>query len=161
MNGFLGGLKSAWGAVKHFVKGIAGWIKRHKGPISYDRKLLIPAGNAIMAGLNQGLSQSFGDVQKNIFGMNDFLASSFSSGYTVDVGIQSNLSSANASSMSDMLEYQRLMLKSIDSLADRPIQSTAIVDGSSFNKVNTIYQSAESAKRQKNAERGLALDVRF
>lgn len=161
MNGFLGGLKSAFGAVKNFVSGIAGWIKAHKGPISYDRKLLIPAGNAIMAGLNQGLSQSFGDVQKNIFGMNDFLASSFASGYNVDVGMQSNLSSANANSMSDMLEYQRLMLKSIDSLADRPIQSTAIVDGSSFNKVNTVYQSAESAKRQKNAERGLALDVRF
>lgn len=161
MNGFLGGLRRAWGAVKSFVSGIAGWIKAHKGPISYDRKLLIPAGNAIMAGLNQGLSQSFGDVQKNIFGMNDFLASSFSNGYSVDVGMQSNLSSANASSMSDMLEYQRLMLKSIDSLADRPIQSTAIVDGSSFNKVNTLYQSAESAKRQKNAERGLALDVRF
>lgn len=161
MNGFLGGLRGAWGAVKNFVSGIAGWIKAHKGPIGYDRKLLIPAGNAIMAGLNQGLSQSFGDVQKNIFGMNDFLASSFSSGYNVDVGMQNNLSSANANSMSDMLEYQRLMLKSIDSLADRPIQSTAIVDGSSFNKVNTVYQSAESAKRQKNAERGLALDVRF
>lgn len=161
MNGFLGGLKSAFGAVKSFVSGIAGWIKAHKGPISYDRKLLIPAGNAIMAGLNAGLNDSFSNVQKSIFSMNDFLANGISGNYNVDFGMQGNLSSANANSMSDMLEYQRLMLKSIDSLADRPIQSTAIVDGSSFNKVNTLYQSAESAKRQKNAERGLALDVRF
>lgn len=69
MNSFLGGLQSAWGNVKSFVSGIAGWIKAHKGPISYDRKLLIPAGNAIMTGLNAGLVDNFKTVQKNVSGM--------------------------------------------------------------------------------------------
>ncbi|WP_273709446.1 phage tail tape measure protein [Leuconostoc mesenteroides] len=69
MNGFLAGLRSAWGAVKSFVGGIAGWIKAHKGPIQYDRKLLIPAGNAIMTGLNAGLVDNFKTVQKNVSGM--------------------------------------------------------------------------------------------
>lgn len=66
MNSFLSGLQSAWGAVKSFVGGIASWIKRHKGPISYDRKLLVPAGKAIMTGLNSGLNSTFGTVQDTV-----------------------------------------------------------------------------------------------
>lgn len=74
MHGFLRGLKSAWGGVKHFVKGIAGWIKRHKGPISYDKKLLIPAGNAIMSGLNGGLVSGFENVKSTVLGMSNTIA---------------------------------------------------------------------------------------
>lgn len=69
MDSFLGGLRSKWNAITSFVGGIASWIKQHKGPISYDAKLLIPAGNAIMGGLNQGLQKSFGAVQKTVSGM--------------------------------------------------------------------------------------------
>ncbi|CAG5346804.1 PblA [Streptococcus pneumoniae] len=63
LDGFLGGLKSAWGAVTDFVGGIASWIRDHKGPIEYDRKLLIPAGNAIMQGLDRGLQDRFKDLR--------------------------------------------------------------------------------------------------
>lgn len=69
MNSFLGGLTSAWGAVKNFIGGIANWIREHKGPISYDRKLLIPAGGAIMGGLNDGLSKGFTGVMSNVSSM--------------------------------------------------------------------------------------------
>lgn len=77
MNGFLGGLKGAYENVKNFIGGIGNWIKDHKGPISYDRKLLIPAGNSIMDGLNEGLGDSFKNVQRNVSGMADKLASGF------------------------------------------------------------------------------------
>ncbi|MFD1485395.1 tape measure protein [Lacticaseibacillus baoqingensis] len=69
MDSFFSGLKAAWGKVQDFVGGIASWIRQHKGPISYDARLLIPAGNAIMGGLNQGLQKSFGAVQKTVSGM--------------------------------------------------------------------------------------------
>ena len=69
INGFLRGLKSAWKAVTGFIGGIAGWIKDHKGPISYDRKLLIPAGNAIIGGLNKSMINSFKDVKANVLSM--------------------------------------------------------------------------------------------
>ena len=77
MDGFLGGLKSAWGAVQDFVGGIASWIAAHKGPISYDRKLLIPAGQAIMDGFNTALMGGFATVQGNVSGMADGIASMF------------------------------------------------------------------------------------
>ena len=70
MNSLLDGLKSAWESVKSFVGGIGKWIKAHKGPISVDRRLLIPAGHAIMNGLGNGLVDGFSDVQKSVLAMN-------------------------------------------------------------------------------------------
>ena len=78
LDGFLGGLKSAWGAVTDFVGGIASWIRDHKGPIEYDRKLLIPAGNAIMQGLDRGLQDRFKDVKKSVGGMAGEISNAFS-----------------------------------------------------------------------------------
>ena len=74
MQSFLDGLRSVWGSVKSFVSGIAGWIESHKGPISYDAKLLIPAGRAIMQGLNNGLVNGFADVQSNVSSMAERIA---------------------------------------------------------------------------------------
>lgn len=66
MDGFLGGLKSVWGSITSFVGGIADWIKAHKGPISYDRKLLIPAGKAIMDGFGGSLNANFATVKQSV-----------------------------------------------------------------------------------------------
>ena len=74
MNSLLGGLKRAWESVKSFVGGIGKWIKAHKGPISVDRRLLIPAGHAIMNGLGNGLVDGFSDVQKSVLAMNKQIA---------------------------------------------------------------------------------------
>ena len=79
MNSFLNGLRSAWEAVKSFVSGIGSWIKAHKGPISYDRKLLIPAGIAIMTGFNKGLQDQFSTVQKGVSNMASAVSDAVSS----------------------------------------------------------------------------------
>nr|DAG73976.1 MAG TPA: minor tail protein [Caudoviricetes sp.] len=89
MNGFLGGLQSAWGAVQNFVGGIADWIRAHKGPISYDRVLLRPAGQAIMQGLNEGLNDMFGQVQNTVRNVTAIFED-FNPTQTVTLGVESN-----------------------------------------------------------------------
>lgn len=68
LDGLLAGLRHAWQSVCNFVSGIGSWIAKHKGPISYDKKLLIPAGNAIMQGFSKGLDDSWQGVQKQVAG---------------------------------------------------------------------------------------------
>lgn len=77
IDGFLNGLKEKYEGVKDFIGDIGDWIRENKGPISYDRKLLIPAGNSIMDGLNSGLASGFKDVQDNVSNMANKLDTSF------------------------------------------------------------------------------------
>lgn len=73
IEGFLNGLKSMWDEVTGWVSGIGEWIAANKGPIDYDRVLLIPHGKAIMAGFMEGLDTGFSDVQDDVTGMADKL----------------------------------------------------------------------------------------
>lgn len=90
INSFLNGLKSAFKGVKDWIGGIGDWIRKHKGPIQYDRKLLIPAGNAIMQGLNFGLVSAFKDVQGNVSNMAKSIAEAANN------NLSSNLNNINA-----------------------------------------------------------------
>ena len=140
IDGFIGGLKSSWEAGKRFVGGIADWIKEHKGPISYDRKLLIPAGEAIMGGFNDSLMENFKSVQKNISGVADNLQRLVGTGVKLPVSTEfdnsalleknidfqaNSLLSANNTPYSDNgTQTNDLLLRvinSVDSLKDRPI----------------------------------------
>ncbi|WP_174851021.1 phage tail protein [Streptococcus suis] len=77
LSGFVNGLRSMWGEVTSFVGGIADWIAKNKGPISYDRVLLKPAGLAIMQGLNTNLQVGFKDVMGTVSGMAGAIAKPF------------------------------------------------------------------------------------
>ena len=81
IDGFLSGLKGAWDGVTGFVGGIAGWIAEHKGPIEYDRRLLVPHGMAIMRGLGSGIERAFGsDVVPHVSGIGGRLADAMAAG---------------------------------------------------------------------------------
>lgn len=81
INGLLNGLKAAFGRVKSFVSGIGDWIVRHKGPLSYDKVMLKPAGLAIMQGFDKSLKAGWKDVQRTVNGMN----AQINGGFDVDV----------------------------------------------------------------------------
>lgn len=81
IDGFLSGLKDAWDGVTGFVGGIADWIAEHKGPIEYDRRLLVPHGMAIMRGLGSGIERAFGsDVEPLVSGIGGRLADAMAAG---------------------------------------------------------------------------------
>lgn len=104
MDSFLGGLQAAWGAVKSFVGGIASWVRDHKGPISYDKKLLIPAGQAIMGGFNSSLQSSFESVKDTVNGVAPYIASAISGqgDYMINTRLSDNMQLDNGSLSVDM-----------------------------------------------------------
>ncbi|TCO56801.1 phage-related protein [Actinocrispum wychmicini] len=77
LQGLWDGIKWVWNKVMDFFSSIGSWIADHKGPLSYDKRLLIPAGKAIMQGLAAGLSDGFDDVQRLVSGMSERLTGSF------------------------------------------------------------------------------------
>lgn len=113
MNSFLNGLKAVWNSIKSFVSGIAGWIKSHKGPISYDRRLLIPAGKAMMIGFNAGLEKEFRTVQSNVAAI---------AGTVADVA-NANLSAIDTSPLTNGLnDIRRLSSQTIGASVTGQIQ---------------------------------------
>lgn len=132
LDGFLGGLKSAWSSVTDFVSGIAGWIADHKGPIEYDRKLLIPAGNAIMQGLDKGLQDRFRDVKNTVGGM---------AGEISDVFSGDNLDLNSTSSVSKNLEAQLSMPSAqLEVKEDKTVSEIAILRASMEDILTAILE---------------------
>lgn len=129
LDGFLGGLKSAYDGVKNFIGGIANWIREHKGPISYDRKLLIPAGKAIMGGFDSSLQNSFKDVQKTVGGVAGWISDSFTgddfdfgSGASFSKDITSTLQMPNAkydTTESRMVSEMMILRSSLDTWLEK------------------------------------------
>lgn len=63
ISGLWEGMQSAVGGLFDWVGGLAGQIASLKGPLPYDRKLLIPNGTAIMDSLYTGLRKGWPQVE--------------------------------------------------------------------------------------------------
>lgn len=128
MDSLLRGLKQAWENVKNFVGGIGRWIKEHKGPLSYDEQLLIPAGQAIMSGLNGGLTTGFSDVQDNISGM---------------AGVISDQVTSVMDTAQNALDDDRLTIPAINSqqYSESIDRLNGMVQGGSYNQNITMQES--------------------
>lgn len=132
MDSFMSGLRAVWGKIQSFVGNIAGWIKDHKGPVSYDAKLLIPAGSAMMAGLNGGLVSGFSQVQSTVSSMAGSIARD------VNGLVDTNRMGVDVNSSNVLDQSER-------------VQPTFVVQNSlDGNGLNTIVKSAEANDTAKN-----------
>lgn len=99
MAGLKSGIDSGWSQITSSVSNMAQWIKDHKGPVSYDRRLLIENGSALMAGLNQGIQAGWRNVMDNISSMagtiQDVINDDYSNiGWQIGLGISDGLESS-------------------------------------------------------------------
>lgn len=164
LEGFLGGLKAAWGAVTDFVGSIAGWIAEHKGPISYDRRLLIPHGNAIMDSLQEGLQLGFRGVKTTVQaiaeGINEVVDKYLDNQVFNDVEIGSNVAVAGGIQLSKQQAAQMSAWKpeqyKYDTEMDNQvveIHTTVELDGKVVGKQITPYVTDEQTKHNRREQR--------
>ena len=167
INGFLNGIKSAFEGVKNFVGGIANWIAEHKGPISYDRRLLIPHGNAIMDSLQEGLQLGFRGVKTTVQaiaeGINDVVDKYLDNQVFNDVEIGSSVAVSGGIQLSKQQAAQMSAWKpeKVKDDAETDIKvvelhTTVELDGKKVGKQITPYVTDEQAKnnRRENRKRG-------
>lgn len=99
MSGLKSGIDSGWSQITSSVSNMAKWIKDHKGPVSYDRRLLIENGSALMTGLNRGIQTGWRKVTDNISSMagtiQDVINDDYSDiGWQIGLGISDGLNSS-------------------------------------------------------------------
>jgi phage-related protein len=124
IDGLFNGLKSAFNGVKNFIGGIGDWIVKHKGPLSYDKVMLKPAGQAIMQGFDKSLKDGWKDVQRTVNGMN----AQINGGFDVDASKsgRANVSNggAGATYVTQTFNYPAIAPTSIST--QQKLQTTAM-----------------------------------
>lgn len=162
IGGFLDGLQSGFEDVKSFVGGIADWIKEHKGPISYDKRLLIPAGNAIMDGLNAGLEDRFSHVKSTISEMANEIQEIVDNGIDADQLTDDSWNPQLAYATS-AINAQNLAAQKYGNSTDYAsvtINNQGMLDGAVFNvreeaDIDKIADALYKRQQKANAQRGL------
>lgn len=162
IGGFLDGLQSGFEDVKSFVGGIADWIKKHKGPISYDKRLLIPAGNAIMDGLNAGLEDRFSHVKSTISEMANEIQKIVDNGIDADQLTDDSWNPQLAYATS-AINAQNLAAQKYGNSTDYAsvtINNQGMLDGAVFNvreeaDIDKIADALYKRQQKANTQRGL------
>lgn len=140
IDGFLNGLRSMWDSVTSFVGGIASWIFSHKGPIQKDRKLLVPAGNAIMEGLGEGIADGFKPVMKSVSGMADDISSAMSGDIgTIPVDFDAKVAKIDVTGLTELKDSLQEVYKATTSFDGLNINQASYtnVDPINYNKLAT------------------------
>ncbi|ADZ63670.1 phage tail tape measure protein [Lactococcus lactis subsp. lactis] len=155
ISGFFNGLKDKFEDVKSWVGGIGKWISDHKGPISYDRRLLIPHGGSIMEGLDEGLQDKFKKVQANVSSMANKLADSLTGGLpSIDTALNASVSSSTSYSQAQLVNSNNATLsEKIDKMGDRideMNQRKISIKVNGREVAETIYDDFETVKTSRD-----------
>lgn len=94
INGLVKGIEGAVGKVKSALAGVTKLIPSWKGPLSVDKKLLVPNGEVIMRSLVDGINSGMGIVRSTLAGATDEIG-----GFAMDAGIGDVSGTFNASSV--------------------------------------------------------------
>ncbi len=119
MKGLLNGIKSGFEGVANYVSGIAGKIANLKGPIPYDRKVLIDNGLALMDGLDKGIRVGLDSVMSTVSAIAPAISGAASPSLSLAgnggrSSAPTNVYNINASSISDR-EVARMVRDAIES----------------------------------------------
>lgn len=162
MSSFESGLDSVWARIQAKVSSMAGWIKAHKGPISYDKTLLVENGQAIMQGLNVGITGGFENVQDNISTMAERIRETFNASQAMAIptefsnmadkfndlsingGSFNSTQTINATSDIEVMN-NKLLQELVNKRNDIYLDGEALVGGT-MNRMNTSLGNATQLK---------------
>ena len=120
INGLWEGMQSAIGGVFDWVGGIASDIAALKGPLPYDRKVLIPNGIALMQGLQTGMEKGLTKALKVASTTAGDVAEAVSSGTDV-------ASSAMRRMAEDMADAAESTVRSVSEASDEVARSFSVI----------------------------------
>lgn len=163
MQSFSDGLHAIWKRIKRFIGKIAGYIKAHKGPIEYDRVLLVDEGAAIMLGFHQGIRDTFNDKVKPLINQMPQQIQDALGGSQLDLGIVANstldtnvlrakFGAFNDSHDDEYFDYIR-------NLSERPIEVTLEIDKKEIARAiaSQISEENNRVKITSNRMRGIRI----
>lgn len=138
IDGFLNGLTQKFEDVKSFVSGIGDWIAEHKGPISYDRTLLVRNGLAVMYSLNTGLRRGFEATKSLVGSMAGQIAGSFG---TPALGISASVATSGAIARAAVAPAARAATRA--TTVNQTFQTKVVrADSDLYTVAPTIYRNA-------------------
>ena len=92
MAGLGSGIEAGFQKILDRVRKMAGEIAAEKGPLPYDKTVLIPNGEALMEGLGKGLENGFAPVLDQARGLADKIADAFADGSVDPTGMLKGMS---------------------------------------------------------------------
>lgn len=97
MEGLLEGIRKGWEKVTGFVGGMADGIRNLKGPIPYDRTVLVDNGLALMFGLERGMQEGMRGVLATAGGIAGQIEGAIRPGGTIGLSVAAEGSASSSS----------------------------------------------------------------
>ncbi|MEU8968170.1 phage tail tape measure protein [Streptomyces monashensis] len=169
ISGLISGIKSALGGLGSVLGSVGSFITSHKGPPSYDRVMLTPAGQMIMQGLMDGLNSrlphlaatttNVGQTLQDAFATNLGIASPSKVfrqlGYYVNDGLVDGLTGSAARVKTATNRISTLLSETFNKVAD--LRGTRGVSNRWVNQHEATLRHLESyATREDKTLRSLA-----